>query len=77
MGGKLTKEEASITSTGQVNNNVIVEDHIQIWKDGRILLGALLALKIFEILYVLYKDHVRSAKKNAVRNDRNERNTAV
>lgn len=77
MGGTSTKEVAKINSTGQVNNSIIVEDHIQIWKDGRTLLAVLVVLKIFEILYVLYKEHIHSAKKRAVRNDRNERNTAV
>lgn len=71
MGGSPSK--ADIHSTGQINNNVVVQDHVEIWKDGRILLCILVGLKIFEIFYVIYKDHLRGAKKNAIRNDRNDK----
>lgn len=70
MGGKSSKETAEIHANGQVNNNVVVQEHVEIWKDGRVLLFALVILKIFEIAYIIYKNHIRAAKKQALRNDR-------
>lgn len=66
--GKSNSKPVSIDSAGQINNNVIIEDEVHITnKEAMILIYIMLALKVFEILYVLYRDHRRSIKKNAVR----------
>lgn len=69
MGGKQTKQESEINSTGQINNNVIVQEHVDIIKDSRILLCISIGLKMFEIVYIIYRDHIRGKKKQAVRNE--------
>lgn len=70
MGGKESKTD--INSSGQVNNNVIVQQHIEMWREGRILVYVLIVLRVFEILYVLYKDFYHGLKKKAARNNNNQ-----
>lgn len=71
MGGKTSK--TTVDSQGQINNNVIVQDHIEILADSRILLGVLILLKILEFLYIIFRDYSRRIKKYAVRNDKADR----
>lgn len=70
MGGKETKPVADINSNGQINDNVIVQEYVEIWKGSRTLLFVLVVLKICQILYVIYLDYRHGIKKNAIRNDR-------
>lgn len=71
MGGKESKE-SEVNSSGQVNNNIIVQEHVDAMKDSRNLLYILVALQLFQILYVLYKDHRRGMKKSISRENRTE-----
>lgn len=66
MGGKSSKEEAEILSAGQINNNVIVEDHVQQVSNMFYILIAILAVNVFNLLYKLYRDRLRGVKKNAI-----------
>lgn len=54
---KCLKHEANIDSTGQVNNDIIVEDHVQITNTTALM-----------VLYGLYKDHM-SQKRTTIDND--------
>lgn len=69
MGGTDSKQASDINSNGQINNNVVVQEHVDVLKDSRILLGIIIGLKVFEILYIIYRDHLRGRKKQAVRNE--------
>lgn len=64
--GKSNSKEEKIESSGTVNNNVILtqEDTINIYSRELVyLLAALIALKVFEIIMVIYYKHRRHLKK--------------
>lgn len=67
MGGKESKD-TKVDSTGQINNNVIVQDHVEIVNRGVMVLYVILAVQIIQLLYAIYRDHIRGTKKTAVRN---------
>lgn len=69
MGGRSSKTDQQ----GEVNNNVIVQQHIDILTDSRTLLIVLIVLKVLEFLYIIARDYRRGIKKNAVRNDKADR----
>lgn len=66
MGGTDSKD-VKVDSTGQINNNVIVQDHIEIANKSMMVLYAILAVQIIQLLYAIYRDHVRGIKKQAAR----------
>lgn len=69
--GSSKSKETTIESSGPINNNVIIDDHIQITnKEAMVLIYVLIGLKLFEIFYILYRDHRRAIKK-AARKDNN------
>lgn len=70
MGSDSSKSEnaaADINSSGQINNNnnIIIQQHLEMWKEGRVLVYMLIALRVFEILYVIFKDVYRGMKRSA------------
>lgn len=70
MGGRTSKEVAKIQSTGQINNNVVVQDHIQVTnKDLLMILYVMCAISILKFLYKMFQDFLRATKKQAVRNN--------
>lgn len=68
MGGTQTKEtKQNAQSTGQVNNNIVVEDTVQVTNDHIvILLSIIVLIKCFEVFYTLYRAHRRSIKKRYI-----------
>lgn len=70
--GSSKSKETSIDSTGLINNNIMVEDHVQITnKTALTLIYILIGLRVFEILYIVYRDHRRSIQKVAKRKGNN------
>lgn len=69
MGGRSSKTDQQ----GEVNNNVIVQQHIDILTDSRTLLIVLIFLKVLEFVYIIAREYRRGIKKNAVRNDKADR----
>lgn len=70
--GATKSKQTDIHSTGPINNNVVINDHIQITnKEAMALIYILIALKVVEILYVLYRDHRRAIQKKAKKTSNN------
>ncbi|HBK84076.1 MAG TPA: hypothetical protein DDZ41_10870 [Flavobacterium sp.] len=65
MGTSESKEETkTVDSTGEVNNNIVIQDPVQIHnKDITTVLYIICAIKIFELLVFVYKFHAKSMKK--------------
>lgn len=71
MGGTTSHDEAkTVDSTGQVNNNVVVQETVDVYSSEIvILLGVLCILKILELGCFLYMNHKKSLKKKYAGND--------
>lgn len=65
MGSSESKEPPKmIDSTGNVNNNVIIQDTVSIHNDHMVIvLYVIAAIKILELLYILFKMYNKSNKK--------------
>lgn len=65
--GTSNSKSTKLDSTGQINNNVIVQDHVELVNKGVIMLYAILAVQIIQLAYAIYRDHVRGIKTQAKR----------
>lgn len=67
MGGSSSKDEKSIDSNGNVNNNVILKDEANgsaIYEyEIMIILLIICIIKIIEFIYFVYAKHQRTLKK--------------
>lgn len=65
MGGTTSHEEKkTVDSTGEVNNNVVVQETVDVYSSEMvILLSILCILKIIELGCYLYTTHNRNLKK--------------
>lgn len=72
MGGRTSKEETSQDAklTGQVNNNVVVDNHLQITnKEVLTILYVIAGVMVLQFLYKILKDYSRGLKKQGKRSD--------
>lgn len=65
MGGKESKEETkTVDTTGNVNNNVVIQEPVPVaMEEVIILLAIITAIKIIELVIYFYKVHTRNVKK--------------
>lgn len=64
MGGKQSTPDQTVQSTGQVNNNIIIEDEVKIQNTEIVLiLSIICVIKILEFLYMIYKAHKKGLHK--------------
>lgn len=60
-----TKETKTIDTTGNVNNNVVINDQVNIYSQEITgLLAVICVLKIIEFIYFIYTKHYRHIKKH-------------
>lgn len=69
MGGKSSKDE--IDSSGQINNNIIIQDHVEVINQQVFymfyVLCAVLVVNTMKLFHALYKDKIRGLKKSVLR----------
>lgn len=65
MGGGESKEETkTIDTTGNVNNNVVIQESVPIHNEEmKILLYVICVVKIIQFIFFIYKFQVRRLKK--------------
>jgi hypothetical protein len=64
-------EQKTIESDGQVNNNFVIQDRVDVYSQELvILLGIIALIKILEFGYFIYSQHNRSLKKKFERNQK-------
>lgn len=66
MGSTESKSETkTIDTTGNVNNNVVINDQVNIYsREITGLLAIICVLKIIEFIYFIYTKHYRRIKKH-------------
>lgn len=70
MGSSESKTDAkAVDTTGNVNNNVVINDQVNVYSTEIIvLLGLICILKIIEFIYFIYTKHYHNLKKRLVTN---------
>ena len=64
MGKTASKEEKTIDSNGNINNNLVLEGPVDFQNSEMLLmLGIICAIKIFEAVYFVFHTYKRSLKK--------------
>lgn len=58
-----TKNSKKVDYTGEIINTVVVQPVNIESKEILIMLYVLVTLKVFEVIYMIYKDHKRSLKR--------------
>lgn len=67
MGGRSTKEQTDVHSSGQINNNVLIENHVEITNKILYVMIILVIVSVLAFLYLIAKDRVRGIKKSILR----------
>lgn len=63
-----TRTEKKIDATGNVNNNVVIEQSVPIHNDTLLaLLYVLVAIHIIKFVYKIYRRHMRNVARNVQR----------
>lgn len=67
--GDSKEESKTIDTTGNVNNNVVIEQSVPIHNDELVnILYTILIIKIIELVYIIFKAYQRSQKKKYTKN---------
>lgn len=65
--GTTESKEVSADTTGNINNiQIIGEDTEQYYYCSELLLSAITILKLIELLYIIYSNHIRKIKKKYI-----------
>lgn len=65
--GTTKSKEISADTTGNINNiQIISEDTEQYYYCSELLLSAITILKLIELLYIIYSNHIRKIKKKYI-----------
>jgi hypothetical protein len=66
-------EQKTIESDGQVNNNFVIQETVDVYNKEIIVMLAVIAfLKLLEFAYFIYKEHSKMLKKRFERNQKFE-----
>lgn len=72
MGSTQTKDEQkTVDTTGQVNNNVVIQETVDVYSSEIVLLlSVIVVLKLIEFLCYVYMQHARKMKKKYSGNEK-------